>query len=93
MIWELENSEDILNRQKYADRIKTEFIPKIEQSIKKLSKSEEKTKPESIPQESWDIYIKAIKEINEFELSIEKRFLKELKNRLADYDVYNQKME
>ena len=69
-IWELENSENILDRQKYADRVKSEFIQAIEARVKRLEKEDNA----------------------DYALMLERRFLKNLKIRLSNYDVYNQKM-
>ena len=97
MIWDLENSENILDRQKYADRIKGEFIPKVEANLKRINKEWQEAKmeikPEAITQENWNIYINSKISGIEYEYNLEKKFLKNLKIRLSNYDVYNQKME
>lgn len=92
MIWDLEKSENVLDRRKYANRIKTFFIPETKKKIIELSEWKEPSKLESIPQEDWDKYVAILKEKNEYALHTEKRFLKALKVRLSEYDIYKQNM-
>ena len=97
ILQELETSQNILDRQEYARQVKEFFIPQVEENIKKLkqelSEINSKTKPESIPPEEWDIYIKNSKELREDALREENEFLKNLKTKLSNYDVYQQKIK
>lgn len=97
MIWDLEISDKIEDREEYSRQIREYFIPETEKKVKELraelKEIENKVKPEIIPIENWEIYIKALKETPEYLLSNELKLIKNLKIKLSNYDIYKQKFK
>ena len=87
-IYELQNSNDILLRQQFVKRVKFEFIPKVEERVKSIIAYNAPKLPQvaSLPQELREYSF-------DYEIEQEKRFLKNLKILLSNYDIYNQKIE
>lgn len=83
-IWELQNSINVLDRQQFVKRIKFEFIPKIEERLKKLNGNWQQSKWSGNEEEA---------KLAKFEHEIETKFLIKLKTKLSNYDIYNQQMK